>query len=137
MTAPVTLAEGERLVPSKFSTWAGKYSELKLVNATRFKGVTYWWVELTTKGGLTTLETFSIGDLRTFWVRKPGFYQIGKTYRFSKIGRADVWKILDVYAIDNPAYGDRVKAVGKMITAEGLTDIQTLTQNDFDRMVEA
>lgn len=136
MSTPVPLVEGERLVPSKLSTWAGKYSELRLINSTKFKGVTYWWVQLTTTGGLTTLETFSIGDLRTSWVRKPGFYKIGKTYKFKGGGRLDTWKILDVYVIDAPAYGSSVKAVARMVTPDGLMDIQTLSQDDFDRMVE-
>ena len=66
-----------------------------------------------------------------------GFYRVGKTYMFKNVSREDTWKILDIYEVSRPSFGDnKVKAVAKMVTAKGYEDIQTLSQSDFERMVE-
>lgn len=133
----VPLKEGEVLVPVKGTAWATRWKELRLVNSHRFKGVTYWWVEMTSTGGDAHLDTMSIGTLRTTWERKAKFYQIGKTYKFRNVGRTDTWTVLDIYTVDKVAIFDsKHKAVARMDTADGMQDIQTLSQADFDRMVE-
>jgi hypothetical protein len=68
----------------------------------------------------------------------PSFYEVDQKYKFASGWRTDTWKILDIYQVDNPEYGDegKLKAVAKMITATGTEDIQTLTMHDFKRMVK-
>lgn len=74
------------------------------------------------------------------YVNVPTFFQVGKTYKFKERNgyqRPDTWKILDLYEVDNPAYGvGKYKAISRMTTEDDFQDIQTLSQHDFDRMVE-
>lgn len=124
-------------LPRVGSIYNPTFKEITLVNTHQFKGVTYWWVEALSKSGFTTLESFTASTIKTNFDLKPSFYQVGKTYKFRNVGRDDTWLVLDVYQVSTPAYGDKVKAVAKMTTANGLQDIQTLTQGDFARMVQA
>lgn len=73
-----------------------------------------------------------------FYSDVPSFYEVDQVYRFTSGLRTDTWKILDIYQVDNPEYGDegKLKAVAKMVTATGTEDIQTLGVHDFKRMVK-
>ena len=123
-------------VPMPNSAYDNTWTEVKLVNTHNFKGVTYWWVEAKSKANFTSLESLTASGIKTNFVRKPAFYQVGKTYKFRNVGRSDTWKILDLYTVNRAAYGDKMKAVAKMVTDSGYEDIQCLTPGDFERMVE-
>lgn len=135
MTAIVPLKEGEVLVPIDGSAWQSRWKEIKLISCHWFKNTTYWWVEMTDKSGSTHIDTMNVGTLRTNWERKEKFYKVGKVYKFPN--REDTWTVLDLYEVARPAYGNKVKAVARMDTPAGLSDIQTLSADDFRRMVRA
>jgi len=131
---PVPLKVGEVLVP-KPGMWPS-YSEVELKAEVKFKGKVYWALAMTPKSGSPSfLDTMSEDNLRGGWVRKSTFFRLGKTYGFKS--REDTWKILDLYQLENGIWGDDKKAVALLTyTASGQTDIQTLSADDFSRMVE-
>lgn len=136
ISATQPLKAGEILVPDENSAWFERWKQVKTVSSHTFSGVEYWWVEMTPKNGATHLDTMGINTLRASWKRKPTFYRIGKRYRFPS-GRTDVWLILEIYDVSS-FYGNntRVKAVARRIQTDGHQDIETLSENDFARMVE-
>lgn len=133
----VPLKADDILVPSKLTSWDASFREVRVVSVTAIKGKEYAWLEWTPKTGSTFLDTLSVEDLRKGFVRKPSFFRLGKTYKFPG-SRDDTWTILDLYQIDNPtSWSGRQKAVARMVQPDGMTDIQTLSVHDFQRMVEA
>lgn len=133
MSIVVPLKAGEILVP-KPGSW-NSYTRVELKAEIEFKSMTFWSIVMTNKNGSQHLDTLREDVLREGWVRKPSFFQLGKTYGFKS--RQDTWKILDLYQLENGVFGDDKKAVALMTyKTNGKTDIQALSLDDFDRMVE-
>lgn len=135
MSDKPALKVGDVLVPIATSSWTA-WGKVELVSSTTFKGAKYWWIKMTHNDGGTHLDTLSEDTLAKGWRVKVKFYEIGRTYKFPA-NRDDQWTILDIYQVDNPlSYGDYIKAVAKMVTPNGYESIETLTVNDFKRMIE-
>ena len=137
MSAVVPLAVGEILVPKPGSAWTYNYTQVKVLAVTEKNGRKYYWLEMSPKGGSSTFfDSLREDSMRSGWQRKPKFFQIGKTYKFKSGARADKWMVMDLYLTDNPVHSAN-KAVAWMVTSTGERDLQTLSQSDFERMVEA
>jgi hypothetical protein len=140
VTTPVTLKAGETLVPTLQSVWRERWASLKLVNEHKFKGVTYWWCEMTDKSGMTHLDTMSIGNLRTGWVRRPTFFQVGKRYKFAsdKLSRS-LFDVIELHQNNKPRSPNyEVQALVRVTDTQSLTTYLTvLNREDFNRMVTA
>lgn len=134
MTDIVPLRAGEVLVP-KPGLWTS-FMEVETYSSRQFKGKTYWWVEMTSVGGASHLDTLSEDTLRKGFVRKPSFYRVGKKYKFRGL-RDTIWTILDVYVIDpdNPN-SESIAVARKSEPSWGGVGIERLTKNDFSRMEE-
>lgn len=132
----VPLKVSEVLVPKAGTSWNTTYKSFTLLGVVTEDGYRYWTGTLRTKGGTKTIEAFSETMLRNGWQRKSTFFRVGKTYKFQS-GRNDQWTVWDIYSVENPAAGaSKRKAVAKMTAEDGTTDIQTLNDYDFERMVE-
>ncbi|UVD39737.1 hypothetical protein SEA_ROSEPHARIE_74 [Streptomyces phage RosePharie] len=143
MTSTVPLKDGEVLVPIKGTTWADLgWKQLEIVSSTRSDGVTQYWVRMTDRNNITTLNTLNLGTLRRGWERKEKFFKAGVEYRFahvSKFSVHDTYKVVELYQIDDPltpGHAQAAFAVGK----DGMTGRQygtSLTLSDFEKMVRA
>jgi hypothetical protein len=140
VTTPVTLKAGETLVPMLQSAWREHWSSLKLVNEHKFKGVTYWWCEMTNKTGMTHLDTMSIDDLRTGWVRKSSFFELGKRYKFrsDKLSRS-LFDVIELHLNEQPRSPNyEVQALVRVTDTQSLTTYLTvLNREDYNRMERA
>ncbi len=143
MTSTVPLKPGEVLVPIKGTTWADLgWKQLEIVSTTRDKGVTHYWVRMTDRSNITTLNTLNLGTLRAGWERKEKFFKLGVRYKFanaSKFSVHDTYKIVELYLVDDPltpGHAQSAFAIGK----DGMTGKQygtSLTLSDFEKMERA
>lgn len=133
----VTLKAGDVLLPKKGSSWEEMWNEVRLVSSHRLNNVTYWWVEMTDKGGRTHLDTLNYGTLASgSWDKKRRFYAIGGKYRFKNGNTRDVYEIIELHQVDRAIGPDHeVAAVAKCHDDfSGKYYLTVLNRSDFDYM---
>lgn len=134
MTAIVPLKIDEILVPIEGSSWdLNGYKQAKLVAKTELSDTEQWWCEITSRYA-TTMTTMSTRTLRTGWVRKPTFFQVGKTYTWSRYD-GETYLVKELFQIPNPqSRGEDVSAFAVVTNSWGKQYGMSLSRSDFRRM---
>lgn len=129
---------GDVLVPEPDSAWATLWSEAKLITSHRQNNVTYWWVHLTDKNGMTHFDTLNYGTLSAQWSKKVVFYRLGKKYRFKNGNTRDVYEILELHQVDRAISADHEQAAMAKChdSHSGKVYLVMLNKSDFDYMQE-
>ncbi|AZF95860.1 hypothetical protein SEA_OLICIOUS_73 [Streptomyces phage Olicious] len=135
MTETVPLKIDEILLPMEGSSWAlSGYKQLKLVAKTELGGTEQWWCEITSRHA-TTMTTLSTYTLRQGWVRKPTFFQVGKTYTWSSGYSDETFLVKELFQIPNPqSRGEDVSAFAVVTDSWGKQFGMSLSRSDFRRM---
>ncbi|UJQ86908.1 hypothetical protein SEA_TREAT_73 [Streptomyces phage Treat] len=135
MTETVPLKIDEILVPKEGTTWdLNGYKQLKLVSVNKLAGTEQWWCEMTSRHG-TTMTTFSTYTLRKGWVRKPTFFQVGKTYTWNAGYGGETFLVKEIFQIENPqSRGEDVSAFAVATNSWGKQYGMSLSRSDFRRM---